>query len=149
MNAADRDDRAAAQPPSAKTAASSDGLSTSFSIDSLYSLRAEVAAHASHLGLADPQLRHLLVVATELATNVVRHGGGSGNLRLWRDGDAIVCEVSDDGPGITMPHKVGTKPVPLSTDGGRGLWLVRHFTDSVEITNRDPGTTVTVSMAIR
>jgi anti-sigma regulatory factor (Ser/Thr protein kinase) len=148
MNAADRDDRPAAQPP-ATAAASSDGLATSFSIDSLYSLRAEVAAHASHLGLADPQLRHLLVVATELATNVVRHGGGSGKLRLWRAGDAIVCEVSDDGPGITMPHRVGTKPVPLSYDGGRGLWLVRHFTDTFEIVNRHPGTTVTVSMAIR
>ena len=75
--------------------------------------------------------------------------GGSGKLRLWRAGDAIVCEVSDDGPGITMPHQVGTKPVPLNYDGGRGLWLVRHFTDHVEIVNRDPGTTVTISMAIR
>jgi anti-sigma regulatory factor (Ser/Thr protein kinase) len=143
VNAADRRD--AQPPPDAETA----GLVTSFSIESLYSLRAEVAAHASHLGLADPRLRHLLVVATELATNVVRHGGGSGRLRLWRDGDAIVCEVSDEGPGITMPHQVGTKQVPLSTDGGRGLWLVRHFTDSFEIVNHHPGTTVKVSMAIR
>jgi anti-sigma regulatory factor (Ser/Thr protein kinase) len=143
MNAADRCD---AQPP---PEASVPGLVTAFSLESLYNLRAEVAAHASHLGLAEPQLRHLLVVATELATNAVRHGGGSGRLRLWRDGDAIVCEVSDEGPGITMPHQVGTKPVPLNTDGGRGLWLVRHFTDSLEIVNNHPGTTVTVSLAIR
>lgn len=143
MNAADRRD--GQQPP---PDADAPGLITSFGLESLYSLRAEVAAHASHLGLPEPQLRHLLVVATELATNVVRHGGGTGKLRLWRSGDVIVCEVSDDGPGIAMPHQVGTKPVPLSTDGGRGLWLVRHFTDSVEIINRDPGTTVTVSMAI-
>lgn len=142
MNASDRRD---AQPP---PDAASGGLVTWFSLDSLYSLRAEVAAHASHLGLADPQLRHLLVVATELATNVVRHGGGSGKLRLWRAGDAIFCEVSDDGPGIVMPHQVGTKPVPLNYDGGRGLWLVRHFTDTTEIVNRNPGTTVTVSMKI-
>ena len=143
MNAADRQE---AQPP---PEAVPDGLVTSFSLDSLYSLRAEVAAHASHLGLAEPQLRHLLVVATELATNVVRHGGGTGKLRLWRSGEAIVCEVSDDGPGIAMPHQVGTKPVPLSYDGGRGLWLVRHFTDSMEIVNRRPGTTITVSITIR
>jgi len=126
-----------------------EGLVTSFSLDNLYNLRAEVAAHASNLGLAEPQLRHLLVVATELATNVVRHGGGTGKLRLWRSGEAIVCEVSDDGPGIAMPHQVGTKPVPLNYDGGRGLWLVRHFTDSMEIVNRRPGTTVTVTMTIR
>jgi anti-sigma regulatory factor (Ser/Thr protein kinase) len=143
VNAAERSDT---EPP---PDVHSDGLVTFFGLESLYSLRAEVAAHASHLGLPDPRLRHLLVVATELATNVVRHGGGTGRLRLWRAGDTIVCEVSDDGPGITMPHQAGTIPVPLTTDGGRGLWLVRHFTDSVEITNREPGTTVTVSMAIR
>jgi anti-sigma regulatory factor (Ser/Thr protein kinase) len=120
VNAADRRD--GQQPPPDDDAP---GLITSFGLESLYR-----------------------VVATELATNVVRHGGGTGKLRLWRSGDVIVCEVSDDGPGIAMPHQVGTKPVPLSTDGGRGLWLVRHFTDSVEIINRDPGTTVTVSMAI-
>jgi len=143
VNPAGRQD---AQPPPETVP---DGLVTSFTLDSLYNLRAEVAAHASNLGLAEPQLRHLLVVATELATNVVRHGGGAGKLRLWRSGDAIVCEVSDDGPGIAMPHQVGTKPVPLNYDGGRGLWLVRHFTDSIEIVNRRPGTTVTVSMTIR
>jgi anti-sigma regulatory factor (Ser/Thr protein kinase) len=143
VNAADSQE---AQPP---PKAVRDGLVTSFSLDGLYGLRAEVAAHASNLGLAESQLRHLLVVATELATNVVRHGGGSGKLRLWRDGDAIVCEVSDDGPGIAMPHQAGTKPVPLTYDGGRGLWLVRQFTDSMEIVNRRPGTTITVSMAIR
>ena len=148
MNAADRADHAD-RPVAQSPPAASDGLATSFSIDSLYSLRAEVAAHASHLGLAEPRLRQLLVVATELATNVVRHGGGSGKLRLWRSGDAILCEVSDDGPGITMPHQVGTRPVPLSYEGGRGLWLVRHFTDTVEIVNRHPGTTVTVSMTIQ
>ncbi|HEX6684053.1 MAG TPA: ATP-binding protein [Candidatus Limnocylindrales bacterium] len=147
MNAANRRD--GQPPPQSSPKGAGGGLSTAFTIDSLYNLRAEVAAHALHLGLAEPQLSNMLVVATELATNVVRHGGGAGRLRLWRDGDSIFCEVSDDGPGIALPHAAGLRPVPLAYDGGRGLWLVRHFTDTLEIVNRELGATVTVSMQIR
>src|SRR5262245_63760105 len=72
----------------------------SFSADDLYALRAEVAAHASALGASRSQLERILIVASELATNVVRHGGGSGRLTLWRDGPMLRCRVSDRGPGF-------------------------------------------------
>ena len=42
--------------------------------------------------------------SSELATNAVRHGGGSGRLRLWTDDQVLVCEVSDTGAGITDPN---------------------------------------------
>lgn len=147
MNPADHRD--GQPPPQGSQLNDARGLSTAFTIDSLYSLRAEIAAHASDLGLQEPRLQHMLVVATELATNAVRHGGGTGRLRLWRDADTIFCEVSDDGPGISLPLPADLRPVPLAYDGGRGLWLVRHFTDTLEIINREPGATVRVSMHIR
>jgi len=138
----------AGRPRPATVQAPDDVLHLDVDVDSLYPMRAAVAAHASKLGLTEPKLANLLVVATELAANTIRHGGGNGTLRLWSDGDAIHCQVSDDGPGIIDPDIVGTKPVALNSDGGRGLWLSRQFTDGLAIENRDPGSTVTATMQL-
>ncbi|MFC7761391.1 ATP-binding protein [Catellatospora bangladeshensis] len=124
------------------------GLDTSFVTEDLYTLRASVAAHAAEFGLADPGLSRLLVVATELATNAIRHGGGSGRLRLWRADGAVYCEVSDEGTGIADPGTAGTQRVPLSEQGGRGLWVVRQFTDEFDISGGPSGAVVTVKILI-
>jgi anti-sigma regulatory factor (Ser/Thr protein kinase) len=70
-----------------------------FDADGLYTLRAEVAAHASALGATGPQGETLVVVAGELATNAIRHGGGRGRLRLWRDG--VLAEERAGGRSTT------------------------------------------------
>jgi anti-sigma regulatory factor (Ser/Thr protein kinase) len=128
------------------TVAQAAGLDAVFAADDLSMLRAAVTSHAARFGVPEPGLGRLLVVATELATNAIRHGGGCGRLRLWRQGDAIYCEVSDDGPGIADTGGAGTRQVPLSDEGGRGLLVVRQFADEVRITPRDPGTAVTVTL---
>src|SRR2546429_9741611 len=61
-------------------------LEQRFDRDSLYALRAAVAAHAAHMGAPPDRVSHLVIVASELASNAVRHGGGKGRLRLWRGG---------------------------------------------------------------
>lgn len=142
MNAADP------VPDPSRTMAEPAGLDTAFDADDLYTLRAAVAAHAAEFGLTEPGLSRLLVVATELATNAIRHGGGRGRLRLWRQSGSIHCEVSDDGPGIADADTAGSQPAPLSQEGGRGLWVVRQFTDEFRITPGGAGTTVTVSITI-
>src|SRR5688500_2581157 len=71
-----------------------------FDADGLYALRAALAAHADHLGAPREQVERLLIVGGELATNAIRHGGGSGRLRLWRDGDLLRCQISDCGQGM-------------------------------------------------
>src|SRR5690242_21960814 len=78
-------------------------LDQAFDLDGLVSLRSAVAAHADRLGLPADRIPELVLVAHELAGNAVRHGGGSGRLRMWRDGRSIVCEVSDAGPGLPEP----------------------------------------------
>ncbi len=109
----------------------------------LYRLRSTVSAYATSWGLGQDRLGHLLLVATELATNALRHGGGEGTLRLWCDGDAIYCQVIDGGPGITDPHLAGTHLPPAPEDKGRGLWLVRQFSDHLHIVNGTVGAKVT------
>ena len=55
-----------------------------------------------HLTRAD-----LLLVASELCANAVRHSSGapaSCMLRAWSDADAVVVEVEDDGVGFELPE---------------------------------------------
>jgi len=81
----------------------------------------------------------------ELATNSVRHGGGHGTCRLWRDGTALVCEVSDRG-WITDPQAGRRRPT-ADQPGGRGLWLVNQLCDAVELRSSPDGTVVRVRMS--
>ena len=88
--------------------------------------------------------RYVVLVAHELATNVVRHGGGTGRLRLWREAGRIVCRVSDSGPGL---GPTSAEPPGPSTPGGRGLWIARRLAD-VRIETGPFGTTVVAALAL-
>jgi len=127
-------------------------LDQPFDADTLYQLRSAVAAHGSELGLVDPTLTDLVLTAHELASNAVRHGGVApsepGRLRLWRDGDVVMCEVSDHGPGLSEPDNVGRFPAPPGANGGRGLWIIRQVARDVAIETSPDGTTVTAAIAV-
>jgi len=120
----------------------------SFDGHGLYGLRETLAAHAGRLGADEDQIDHLLIVASELATNAVRHGGGAGRVRLWHHQDTLFCQVSDHGPGITDPTVGGTLPDPITSEGGRGLWICRRLAArlSIEAAVDGPGTVVTVAI---
>jgi anti-sigma regulatory factor (Ser/Thr protein kinase) len=121
-----------------------------FDVDGLYALRATLAAHAPRLDVPQEKVEHLLIVASELATNAIRHGGGSGRLRLWRDATTLYCRVSDHGPGITDPS-VGSMPPDRLRTSGRGLWICRQLCDDLIITNADQdghGATVTALISL-
>src|ERR1700751_212249 len=96
-------------------------LDQPFDGDSLYSLRAAVAAHGSQAGLSDGRTRDLVLAVHELAANAVRHGAGPGRLRLWAADDAVRCEVTDQGvPGETEAADAAR----WQAEPGHGLWLV-------------------------
>jgi len=119
-----------------------------FDGDDLYAVRAAVAAHAEHLGPDRDRVRHLVIIASELASNAVRHGGGRGRLRLWTVDGTLRCEVSDEGPGIAHPDRAGlAHPSPFAPSG-RGLWVVRQLSDGVTIESDARGTTVTACVAL-
>ena len=106
-----------------------------FDVDGLHALRSTLAAHASRLGVSDVEIQALIIVASELATNAIRHGGGRGRIRLWWDREALYCQVIDDGPGIT-DTTVGRSLPPVEEDKGRGLWIARNLTAELAI---EPG----------
>ncbi|MEV4640691.1 ATP-binding protein [Actinoplanes sp. NPDC049548] len=121
-------------------------LDRTFERTGLHALRSAVAAHAE--AVADQQTADVVVlIAHELSSNCVRHGGGAGRLRLWVAGGNLHCEISDHGPGITNPGDAGRQlPTPAHA-GGRGLWIARHMSD-LHISTGDSGTTVTAVVSL-
>ncbi len=120
------------------------GLDLRFDGADLYALRAAVAAHAADLGAPPELVAHLVIIASELASNAVRHGGGTGRLRLSREDSGLCCVVDDSGPGMAEPSVAGrSAPSPLA-HGGRGLWIVRRLASRTDIESTERGTTVTV-----
>ncbi len=134
--------------PGGQGATGAPALDQRFDLDSLYTLRSAVAAHASDLGAGPDRVAHIVIVASELATNAIRHGGGGGRLRLWRADGLICCEVSDSGPGLADPESAGTSPPPSMATGGRGLWIVRRIAAEVRFRTDGDGTVATATVAL-
>lgn len=122
-------------------------LDQRFDSDALYSLRAALTAHASDLGASPVLVEQLLIMASELATNAVRHGGGAGRLRMWRDHGQLHLQISDRGPGLADPT-VGTRPPDRLAIGGRGMWICRQLCDDLVIDTGVGGTTITAVLRL-
>jgi anti-sigma regulatory factor (Ser/Thr protein kinase) len=114
----------------------------------LAAVRGVVSECATSCGLGGARLQELLVAVTEVAANSIRHGGGSGTLRTWGEGDLLVCEFHDGGH-ISDPLVGRSRPTP-DQNGGRGLWLVHQLCDLVQIRSTPAhGTTVRLTMVLR
>lgn len=114
---------------------------------SLSRLREAVRGFARRCGLSATAIRDLVLIANELATNVIRHGGGIGRMWLWCHGPSIYCQVSDLGGGMAEPERVGTTAREPAAMSGRGLWMIRQLCQRVSIATDANGTTVTVAFA--
>jgi anti-sigma regulatory factor (Ser/Thr protein kinase) len=114
----------------------------------LVALRSAVAAHADDAGLPEARAAELVLIAHELAINAVLHGGGAGRLRLWATRSAVHCQVTDEGPGLSGA-RLGEPARPAAgAAGGRGLWLVRQFSDRLTLDNRAPGASVIATVRL-
>ena len=120
-------------------------LDQAFDADSLYALRAAVAAHATQAGLSPGRSDDLVIAVHELAANAVRHGAGHGRLRVWKSDQALLCEISDD--GILPPAGTGDA-AEWHTEPGHGLSLVRQVADQTSLRSGPHGTLATISFAL-
>ena len=102
-----------------------------FDVTTLDEVRRFVAEQAAAAGLSPARAEDAVLALSEIATNSVRHGGGTGVLRAWTEGDAFVCEVRDRG-AITDPLAGRVEPPP-SQVAGRGLWLANRVCDLVQV----------------
>ena len=111
-----------------------------FDADRLGSLRRDLAVAVAASGLEAEAGEDLVYAASEIATNAVEHGGGTGVLWTWvADGEAV-CLVA--GPGRLREPFPGVVPPSVDQDRGRGLWLARALCDEVDVSVDDDGTRV-------
>ncbi|WP_433387469.1 ATP-binding protein [Micromonospora sp. KLBMP9576] len=110
-------------------------------------LRHSVTSCAHAAGLSGQRLDDFVLAVNELITNAVRHGGGRGWLRLWRQSGEVFCEVSDHGRGISSQRLDDRSRPAADTAGGWGLWLARELSDSMAVESGANGTTVRIGTA--
>jgi anti-sigma regulatory factor (Ser/Thr protein kinase) len=106
----------------------------------LSEVREYAVRYGMEVGLRAERLNDLALAVAELATNSVIHGAGGGTLRIWAEGEQIVCEVHD--AGRLIDPLAGRRPQAPSAPGGRSLLLVNHIADLVRVHTGEPGTTI-------
>jgi anti-sigma regulatory factor (Ser/Thr protein kinase) len=114
--------------------------------DDLRPVRRFVASGARCAGLTPPRIPDLVIAASELAANTLRHTGGGGTVQVWRTSEEIICQVADTGQ-ITDPlARYRARSDELA--GGNGLWVVNQVCDLVQARTGRAGTTTRVHMRL-
>jgi anti-sigma regulatory factor (Ser/Thr protein kinase) len=117
-----------------------------FTTDGLASVRRFVSLGAADASLERARADDLVLAVNELAANSLRHGGGTGTLRMWKEVGILMCEVRDSGH-IEEPLAGRTPPTPTQSTG-RGLWIVHQLCDLVQIRSTPAGSIVRVHMRL-
>jgi anti-sigma regulatory factor (Ser/Thr protein kinase) len=119
--------------------------SITLELNNLFVVRDRVARAATAHGLDDGRTSDLVVSVNELAGNSLRHGGGTGTLRIWEQGRSLICEIEDAGR-IDKPL-VGRERPTADQERGFGLWLVNQLCDLVQVRTFKAGSVVRLHMA--
>jgi anti-sigma regulatory factor (Ser/Thr protein kinase) len=121
-----------------------DAFELGFDRDTLHMLRAAVGLEAAEAGLSEGRASDLVLVSSELASNSVLHGGGSGTATIWREPESLFLEVHDSGQ-LEQPLAGRIRPEPAATSG-RGLWVANQLCDLMQIRSGATGTRVRALM---
>jgi anti-sigma regulatory factor (Ser/Thr protein kinase) len=101
-----------------------------------------VRATGRRAGVAPRDLEDLLIAVSELATNVIRHAGGSGSITLRSMSVGLFAEIRDSGPGLPESMTI-ERPSP-AVGHGQGLWLARLLCKDFQIVSSPGGVTVRI-----
>lgn len=132
-------DRALPEPPAS---------AESLTIDAarLSDARHFVGERAHRWGLTTERADGLVLAASEVATNTIRHGGGEGLLRMWKANGSVIYEMTDHG-SIADPL-VGRRHPRWNTAGGFGLWLANQVCDLVQVRTFATGSVVRLHVGL-
>jgi anti-sigma regulatory factor (Ser/Thr protein kinase) len=130
-------------------------LDQCFDASSLSALRASTQACAAQAGMPAERAADVVIALHELAANAVRHGAGSGRLRIWDHADALYCRVDDDGSVAEPPPGAigaGSARQNLADrwprEPGHGLWVARKVADQMTLRSDARGTSVVITFSL-
>jgi anti-sigma regulatory factor (Ser/Thr protein kinase) len=106
-------------------------------------VRARVAECAQQAGLTDDRAADLMLGASEVAANTLRHTAGGGTLWVWSGPGEVVCQVQDSG---NVADPLAGRWRPVGRPSGQGLWVVNQVCDLVEFRTGPGGTIVRMHM---
>lgn len=106
--------------------------------DDLAGLRRFVMEKAQAAGFDQHRAADVAVAVNELATNTLDHTAGGGELTVWTDRRAFVCQVEDTGHLTDL--LAGYVPPSPTERRGRGLILANRVSDLVRM-HTQPGKT--------
>ncbi len=112
-------------------------------------MRSSIAGLLSENGVPARAAREVLLAADEAFINAFMHSGdvaGLVDVRAEVGAGRVVVEIRDRGCGFD-PRSIDVKavPDPLATHG-RGLFLIHHLMDDVEVRSRKQGSGTLVRM---
>ena len=117
-----------------------DAAQLRFRLDDLPAVRHLVRLYSARAGLRDDRTGDLVLAVNELATNSIRHGGGTGTVTIWSRGRSLVCDIADRGR-IADPLAGRVRP-PTGSSRGHGLWIASQLCDLAQIRSHATGSTV-------
>jgi anti-sigma regulatory factor (Ser/Thr protein kinase) len=135
-------------------------LDQGFTAGTLHQLRVAVLAHARAAGMPENRATDVMLAVHELAANAIRHGGGTGRLRIRVAAGALHCQVTDPGlarcngnppaaaAGQPPQSSIPPDPAPWPHRLGHGLWLVQRTADQFTAVTGPLGSQVTVWFAL-
>jgi anti-sigma regulatory factor (Ser/Thr protein kinase) len=101
------------------------------------------------LGYADENIRKMKIILTELFANAIYHGNKGDHSKKvvvghTIDKEKVVISIMDEGDGFD-PSKIPdpTLPENLVKDCGRGIYIVRNYTDKIEFNKKGNRVTIT------
>lgn len=112
----------------------------SIDLTTLGALRRSIREFGGSSGLCAERVDDLVYAVNEAVTNSICHGEGQARLAMWTEAGYVVCEVRDRGR-IRDPLAGRVAPEP-GQSSGRGLWLVNHLCDLVQLRSSEVGTVV-------
>ena len=122
-------------------------LDQCFDASSLSALRTATQAYAAKAGMSEERATDIVIALHELAANAVRHGAGSGRLRIWDHVGALYCRIDDDGPADVGGGAGGANLADRwpGRSPGHGLWLAKQVADQMTLRCDARGTSAVIT----
>ena len=120
------------------------------SLDSVDKVEQTAEQMAKKAGIDEDEVFRVAMAVREAAVNAVLHGNSYDpdkriTASFENTGNALVIRIADQGKGLdpdTLPDPLA--PENLLRGSGRGIFLIRSFTDEVHFKQLHPGTELTL-----
>lgn len=93
-------------------------------------LRSKLSAISQRLNISESKREGMLLVASEMLSNQIKHAGGRGLIQLWQQpGPVLDILALDYGPGIANLRQAEMDGFSTTNTLGKGLGTIRRLSD--------------------